>query len=188
MRQELAYHRLLDSPHHDLVVAANRAYLAAAVPDPANGAGSRWVLTCLPATLAPGEGRRLSAISMRWMETFVLYLPAGGGVAADTPHGLVNLRRVPLQAAYGSLSRAEQRLGLRFRDSGYRDPGPDQVQARGPAERLLTALARAEFAAAARALAADLMRHRTPYARFHNRLLAEAVLGAHGSAADPRPH
>jgi hypothetical protein len=46
-----------------------------AVPDAPIGAGERWALTCLPATGAPDGGRRLSAVNMRWMETFVLYLP-----------------------------------------------------------------------------------------------------------------
>lgn len=180
MYRELAYRRLLDSPHHDLVVAANRAYLSAAVPDPAGGAGSRWVLTCLPGTVARGERRRLSAISMRWMETLVLFLPASPDHDASALHGLVNLRRVGLLAAYGSRRRAEQRLGLRLHDSTYRDPGPDQIQARGRADQLLAALGQEEFAAAARALAVDLMRYRTPYARFHNRYLTDAVLDPAG--------
>jgi hypothetical protein len=72
---EAKFQRLLDSPHFDTVVAANRAYLAVAAPDAPLGAGERWALTCLPATSAPGGGRRLSAVNMRWMETFVLYLP-----------------------------------------------------------------------------------------------------------------
>lgn len=171
---EAKFQRLLDTPHFDAVIAANRAYLAVAVPEAPLGAGERWALTCLPATGAPSGGRRLSAVNMRWMETFVLYLPRG----ADDLHGLVNLRRSALEEGYGSLDRARDALGLRYlQEARYRDAGVDGCQARGTADQLVAAIQAGAFAGAVHALAASLLTSRTAYARFHNRPLTAAVIG-----------
>jgi hypothetical protein len=174
---EAKFQRLLDSRQFDTVVAANRAYLAVAVPDAPLGAGERWALTCLPATSAPSGGRRLSAVNMRWMETFVLYLPRG----TDEVHGLINLRQSVLEEAYGSLDHARDALDLdHLKEAHYRDTQSDGCQARGTADHLVRALQDAEFANAVHALATSLLASRTAYARFHNPHLATAVVDGLG--------
>jgi hypothetical protein len=174
---EAKFQRLADSPYFDEVVTANRAYLSVAVPDAPRGAGEYWALTCLPATGAPNRGRRLSAVNLRWMETFVLYLPRGAGEV----HGFVNLRQSALADRYGSLDRARDALDLdHLKEAHYRDTRSDGCQARGTADRLVRALQDTRFAAAVRALAASLLTSRTAYARFHNPPLTAAVIAGLG--------
>ncbi|MEH0937360.1 McrB family protein [Micromonospora psammae] len=201
------FEKLRSGPYFASVLAANQAYLAAAVPEARARERDRWIITCLPGN---GRSGRLSAISMRTMEVFVLNEPdllnAGEGVS-----GFVVLRRSVLE---GSLppgrTMGETYPQLRFSKSGppvkaegdkprpyeglgdqttldgyppfgvtrtYRDAGDDQLTAVGSYEDLIAALADEHFAAAARRLATDLMAGRTNHSRYHNYQLADVVLG-----------
>ncbi|GAB3799744.1 hypothetical protein [Micromonospora zhanjiangensis] len=166
--KQARYAELRDHPDlHSAVVAANRAYLAAAVPDAEVMECAHWALTCLPTT----RTGRLSAISMKGMETFVLELAAGSGSNVEV-HGFVNLRPSSLPAEFASTF---PRLEL-SRDRAYEDGGEDQAQLHGHHEDLIAALNHPAVAAAARQLAQDLLRSGTSYSRFHNYQLADAVL------------
>lgn len=172
---EAKFQRLLDGPHLDDVVA-NRAYLSVAVPDAPRGAGERWALTCLPATGAPGGGRRFSAVNMRWMETIVLYRPrcrpvprprqpapigAGGGVRlagscpggprARSPQGSA-LPRYPVRRLPGAWHRRPARPRL-----------PERAVRRRRARPRLVSFT-----------------SRTAYAWFHNPQLTVAVVAGTG--------
>lgn len=158
--------RLLRRPYADTVIAANRAYLAAALPDAPAGAGDRWVLTCLPGP------RRLTAVSMLNMETFVLR-PADSGAV----RGFAIVRRGLLLGEFGSEDAARDEFGLdEVYESTYRAAGFDQLALAGGAASLVRALGDDRVAEAARDLAATLTRSRTVYARFHNRYLTDEVM------------
>lgn len=163
LTKERAYQHLAEGPYLDAVVAANRAYLRAAVPDAPNGGGHSWVLSCLPATRTGSGVQRLSAVSMRTMETFVLYR------SGDSVRGFVNLRR-------SMLGNAEALDIDEVHEPSYRDAGPDQLQLVGSADQLVNVLGDAHVADAARALADALRTGRTIHWRAHNPLLVDEVL------------
>ncbi len=168
------FQELRDSPHYEAVVAANVAYLRAALPDAADlQPGTRWVLTCLPSTNKSSQEQRLSAISIRTMETFVLFERAGEIQGNTELHGFVNVRASTL--AQGTEPLVEG-LTRDPRDPGYRDAGEDQARVLGPIGALTRGLAGQRLAAAAQALAEPLVHSGSVYQRFHNRYLAEEVL------------
>lgn len=137
------YNRLRQGPYLDAVVAANRAYLKAAVPDPIGTERDRWALSCLP-----GHRGRLSAINMRTMEIFVLHEPTEPG---DTAHGFMVVRRSVL-ARHAGQDRDFDVLFPRLRfdeERQYRDAGPDQIVLRGRWADLVAALADERCAEAA---------------------------------------
>ncbi|MGC4761384.1 hypothetical protein ACLQ20_00810 [Micromonospora sp. DT46] len=84
------FERLADGPYLDSVVAANRAYLDAVVPDAAATERDHWALSCLPGTRT--DPPRLSAVSMKTMETFVLHEPTEPGANARA-EGFVVVRK-----------------------------------------------------------------------------------------------
>ncbi|WP_088982851.1 AAA family ATPase [Micromonospora echinospora] len=172
--KQARFDRLHSGPYFSAVVEANRAYLAAAVPDAAVTERERWVLTCLPGN---AHTQRLSVLSMRTMEVLVLLEPVILGDGDVT--GFVSVRQSVLKAALPPGRSLEQQYpGLSFRtDSPYHDAGEDQIRVLGPRRALVAAFADETFAAAARALATDLLTGRTSHARHHNYPLADAVLG-----------
>jgi hypothetical protein len=145
-----------------LTVEANRQYLAAAVDDPRTTEGSRWAMSCLSY-----DGKRLSAISMKGMEPFVLFPPRN-----DTSQigWFLNLAKEPLLARYGTLHRFGERFPQLIVDekTRYKDGGPDQMRIRGDAQQLTEVFADEAVREGARALAERLMQWKTPYARFHS--------------------
>jgi hypothetical protein len=166
-----AFQRLLDGPHLDAVVAANRAYLRAAVPDAPNGGGHSWSLSCLPGTRTGRGVTRLSAVNMRTMETFVLY------TVEDQVCAFINLRRSVLEAAYGPPAAIAEALDVaKVHEPSYRDAGMDQLQLVDSSDQLVRVLADEHVADAARALADALMTGRTLHWRSHNPLLVDEVL------------
>jgi hypothetical protein len=157
-------------PYAGTVIAANRAYLAAARAEPPAGAGDRWVLTCLPST---GDGTRLSAVSMLNMETFVLHLAEG---RPEPVRGFAIVRRGAALAAFGTEAAIRDEFGLAdVYESSYRAAGFDQLALAGDAASLVRALADERVAEAARELADFLTRSRTVYARYHNPYLTGEV-------------
>ena len=166
------FQRLVDGPFFSEVVTTIRAYLAAAVPAAPEGAGDRWVLTCLPST---ERGRRLSAVSMRNMETLVLYAgPAAGGPSVV---GFVIVRRGTALSGFGTCDAIRSAFDLiEVAESNYWAAGDDQLRVAGTAGSLRRALADPHIAEAGRELADFLATGTTVYARFHNPYLTEEVL------------
>jgi hypothetical protein len=157
------------------VLAANRAYLAAALPDAPAGAGKRWVLTCLPSTRTSSGRPRLSAVSARNMETFVLHVDES--VGPSSIGGFVVLRRSAALAGHDTKDALIRRLGLdEAHVRPYHAAGEDQMTLHGSPEALIGALADPHVAAAARELAEFLTTSGTVYARFHNPYLTALVL------------
>lgn len=165
---------LADGPWFDQVVAANRAYLRAAVPEPSGTERDHWALSCLPRT---GSGRRLSTVNMKRMETFVLLRPEEAD-GDDDVWGFMIVRESVLHRYAGSEQGIEEQYPhLEFdRSRPYQDAGADQVRILGWYDDLADALAQEPFAAAARELAAPLLEGTTNNARHHNYQLADAVL------------
>ena len=164
---------LADSPWIDQVVAANRAYLRAAVPDPSTTERDHWALSCLPKT---GSGR-LSTVNMKRMETFVL-LPPEEAQGDDVWGFMVVSESVLRRYAGSGQGVEEQHPHLEFdRNRPYQDAGADQVRVYGWYDELIDALEQESFGVAARALAAPLLEGTTNHARHHNYQLADAVLG-----------
>ncbi|MFC6015206.1 HNH endonuclease [Plantactinospora solaniradicis] len=171
------FDRLRASAFFPAVVAANRAYLEVAVPDAAETEREYWALSCLPGT-RPG---RLSAVSMRRMETFVLGEPADPS-GAEPAVGFVIVRRSTLTRRWPTPEALGETFpGLTVEDSDYVDAGPDQARIRGRHDELTAALADGDFAAAVRDLAESLLTGRTSHKPGHNYQLADEVLGR------PRP-
>lgn len=169
----LRFERLSRRPYVGAVLAANRCYLAAAVPDAPAGGGDRWVLTCLPSTRTASGRQRLSAVSMRNMETFVLHADAG----PDPVRGFAIVRRGALLHAFGTAAAVRAEFGLDdVVESGYVAAGDDQLRLSGDPASLVRALSDDRVAEAARDLADALMTGTTVYARYHNRFLTEEVL------------
>jgi hypothetical protein len=153
------YDRLVKSPYFDQVVAANRAYLVAAVPDAATTERDYWTLSCIP-----GRSTTLSRISMSGMEVFVVGVAAAGAGGLD---GFVVVSESVLLQGFGSVAGFAARFPECFdvEKSGYRVAGEDQLRIWGAQSDLISALASDPFAGAARALAGRLMRGRTSYSQ-----------------------
>lgn len=100
---------LADGPYLDQTVAANRAYLTAAVPDPVATESVAWALSCLPKT---GVGR-LSTLNMKRMEAFVLFQPEDAD--SEDVGGFMVVRESVLRRYVGSgRSVEEQHPHLEF--------------------------------------------------------------------------
>jgi 5-methylcytosine-specific restriction protein B len=162
------FEELRGSEFYAAVVAANQAYLGASVPNAPSHECTRWALTCLPTSV---DGR-LSAISMKGMETFVLRLPHDEE-QGNLVNGFVNLRPSLLAPDF-EVDFPKLKL---TRERKYRDAGSDQGQVSGHYDGLIAARGDPTFAAAARRLAVDLLESPTSYSRYHNYKLADAVLG-----------
>ncbi|WP_405426924.1 HNH endonuclease [Micromonospora sp. NBC_00617] len=168
------FERLMASPYYSAVVAANRTYLKVAVPDASATEREYWTLSCLPNTTS--NPRRLSAVSMKRMETFVLHEPTGlanDGVA----EGFVIVRESVLNR-YWPRRRAFEKAfpGLTLEECDYEDPGPDQVRVLGRHDELVAALGDERFAAAVRDLVAPLLAVRTMQGAGHSYSLVDHVL------------
>ncbi|GIJ33235.1 HNH endonuclease [Micromonospora sediminimaris] len=168
------FDRLLDGPYYDAVVAANRAYLKVAVPDAAATEREYWTLSCLPSTAT--WPRRLSAVSMKTMETFVLHEPTGQG--DEAPEGFVVVRRSTLKRHWSSRRALDRAFpGLTEEPSDYEDAGEDQATVRGRYDQLIAALTDERFASAVRDLVAPLLAVRTMHGAGHSYSLVDHVLG-----------
>jgi hypothetical protein len=153
----------------ELVAAANRAYLEACVHTPDRTEKEYWALSCMPTTTRS----RVSAISMKGMEVFVLHDRGGGELEA-----FVVISRGVLRASLAGVRFSAAYPRLHFELSHYRDGGRDQMRVSGDAREVMQALADEPFAAAAEAMAARLMSAgRTMQWFGHNYQLADAVLG-----------
>jgi hypothetical protein len=167
---------LRSGPYYAAVVAACRAYVTAAVPDAPFGAGERWVLTCLPMTSTASGHRRLCALSMANMETFVLSVDERA--AAPAVSGFVTVRRSVLQSEFATPQATMEMFDLEEAwDRQYRAAGSDQLTLAGSADSLIRALANSRVAEAAQDLADFLARTNTVYSRYHNPYLTGAVIG-----------
>lgn len=167
------FKRLKESPYFAAVVEANRAYLQVAVSNPAETEREHWALSCLPGTT---EGR-LSAVSIKSMETFVLHEPADPE-DAGLAEGFVVVRRSALERYAESGDVLDERFpGLDFDRTDYRDAGPDQLRVWGWHDELIEAFKDEYFAAAVRDLTEPLLRSKTMHWRGHNYQLADHVLG-----------
>ncbi|MDH6462762.1 hypothetical protein M2302_002943 [Micromonospora sp. A200] len=168
------FERLMAGPYYSAVVAANRAYLKVAVPDASATEREYWTLSCLPNTTT--NPRRLSAVSMKRMETFVLHEPTGpaeDGMA----EGFVIVRQSVLNRYWPKRRAFEKAFpGLTLEDCDYEDPGPDQVRVNGRHDELIAALADERFAAAVRDLVAPLLTVRTMHGAGHSYSLVDHVL------------
>ncbi|SBT52509.1 HNH endonuclease [Micromonospora auratinigra] len=166
--------RLMKGPYGPAVVEANRAYLDVAVPDPAGTERDYWTLSCLPSTTR--DPQRLSAVTMRTMETFVLHTPLGEA-AVGVAEGYLIVRRSVLRQHWPT-ARAFQRdfPGLTEEDCDYRDARPDQVRVNGTHDQLVAALRDDRFAQAVRDLTSHLLKARRTRVLGHNRLLVDEVL------------
>ncbi|WBC14218.1 hypothetical protein O7600_24405 [Micromonospora sp. WMMA1998] len=173
---------LAAGPYLHQTVAANRAYLTAAVPDPTGTEYVAWALSCLPKT---GAGR-LSTLNMKRMETFVLFPPED--VDSEDVGGFMVVRESVLHRHAGSGQGVEERYPhLEFdRSNPYRDAGQDQVRVWGWYDELIEALSQEPFAIAARDLASSLLSGTTNHGRHHNYQLADRVLDRVVDLADLR--
>ncbi|MEW2376124.1 HNH endonuclease [Micromonospora sp. NPDC047812] len=165
--------RLADGPYFDSVVMANRTYLDAVVPDAATTEREYWALSCLPSTRT--TPRRLSAVSMKTMETFVLHEPATGARA----EGFLVVRKSVLDRHWTPAEFRASHPAITRWPSDYVDAGPDQECLAGGVDDLIAALGDERVVLAARALTEPLLRSRTLHARGHDQELADAVLGRH---------
>ncbi|MCX4386469.1 HNH endonuclease [Micromonospora peucetia] len=170
------FERLADGPYFDSVVAANRAYLDAVVPDAATIEREYWALSCLPGTRT--NPPRLSAVSMKTMETFVLHEPTGPAADARA-EGFMVVRKAVLDRHWTPTGFRAAHPAITRWPSDYVDAGPDQECLAGGVDDLITALGDEGVVLAARALTEPLLRSRTLHARGHNQQLADAVLGRH---------
>lgn len=166
MVEDIKFAELRRTPYYDAVIEVNRAYLTIAFDDPRRWEATHWVVTCLPL-----KGARLSAVSMKMMETFVLF-PAEGDIdwflnVSDTN---------------GSVRAAQSRLpqvDVDIPSHPYRDGGDDQLRLAGTGVRSLrAALADEAVRLAVRALTERLTTAKTAYTKFHNHPLADAILTA----------
>src|SRR5690349_18360039 len=103
------FEQLRARPYAQEVIAANRAYFRAALPTAPEGAGDRWVLTCLPATRTVPGRRRLSVVSMRNMETFVLVVD---DLDPATVHGFVIVRQSVALTGFHTPAALQEKLDL----------------------------------------------------------------------------
>ncbi|KAB1156485.1 hypothetical protein F6X68_11430 [Micromonospora sp. AMSO12t] len=170
------FERLADGPYLDSVVAANRAYLDAVVPDAAATERDHWALSCLPGTRT--DPPRLSAVSMKTMETFVLHEPTEPGAGAPA-EGFLVVRKSVLDGHWTPAGFRAAHPAITRWPSDYVDAGPDQEVLAGDVEDLIAALADERVVLAARALTEPLLQSRTLHARGHNQPFADAVLGRH---------
>ena len=129
--QRARFNDLERSAHFEQVVAANRLYLMAAVPDPLDTERAYWALSCLPRTHG---GNRFSTLSMSTMETFVLHQPRSSGAGIT---GFVVVSRKALESG----GRALHADGLEVRPSDYVAAGDDQCSVWGGLPALVRALA-----------------------------------------------
>ncbi|MEU3452884.1 hypothetical protein ABZ671_04685 [Micromonospora sp. NPDC006766] len=172
--KQARFRALADGRWFDQVVAANRAYLSAAVPEPSATERDHWALSCLPKT---GSGQRLSTVNMKRMETFVLLQPEEADSGDDAWGFLVVRESVLHRYAGPGQSVEQQHPHLEFdRSRPYQDAGTDQVRILGWYDELIDALAQEPFATAARELAAPLLSGTTNHARHHNYQLVDQVL------------
>ncbi|SCG45885.1 HNH endonuclease [Micromonospora zamorensis] len=168
------FERLSESAYYSAVVEANRAYLDVAVPNPAGTEREYWTLSCLPNTKS--SPRRLSAVCMRTMETFVLHQPLDPE-NQDVAEGFVVVRQSVLRRHWPTgRALAREFPGLTEERSDYRDAGPDQARVCGPYDQLVAALADERFAAAVRHLTSALLTARTMQGAGHSHRLVDEVL------------
>jgi hypothetical protein len=167
------FEKLARGPFFEPVVEVVRAYLDAAIPEPAGTEGVYWALSCLPGTTP----RRLSALTMRITDILVLNRPASGPPAPVD--ALVIVARSTLAAGFGSQAAAQRSYPrLHLSESDYHGAGMDQLMISGPAEELARCLRDARAAAAARAMASQMMASgRVLHWRGHNPLLVDHALG-----------
>ncbi|MEU7994048.1 HNH endonuclease [Micromonospora sp. NPDC049060] len=168
--------RLAELSYFDSVVAANRAYLDAVVPDAAATEREYWALSCLPGTRT--DPPRLSAISLKTMETFVLHEPTEPAADARA-EGFMVVRKSVLDARWTPAAFRAAHPGITRWPSDYVDAGPDQECLAGGVDDLIAVLGDERVVLAARALTEPLLRSRTLHARGHSQPLADAVLGRH---------
>lgn len=166
------FETLAASPYFADVVAANRAYIRAAILNPERTERDCWILSCLP------SGRRLSAVSIRRMETFTLLAP-DPSIDAGLVTGFMVVRRSTLERYHESGRVLDEVFpGLEFDASRqYADAGEDQIRVWGSHDELTAALADEYFADAARELADPLLASGTMHWKGHNYQLADQVLG-----------
>lgn len=168
--QLLAYHVSSDVQR----LLAN--YVQHCVPFPRRTAPSYWNVTCLPSTNR-SRAPRLACVSAHVMETFVVGHQYGD---PQDVWSFVVAAKTPLEAAYGTLAKAQRVLrGVEIVDDGrYKSAGYDQC--RIVMDDLVTAervLAQPVIQKAARQLMFHVMRKGVNrYARFHCTALAEAIL------------
>jgi hypothetical protein len=167
------YEQLARGPFFEPVVELARAYVAAAIDDPAGTERVYWALSCLPGTTP----RRLSALTMRITDILVVY--RSRRAPTTEADALVIVERSALEAGFGSREVARERYPrLRFTDSDYHGAGIDQMMVSGPGEELVRGLRDEAVADAARLMARRMMRGgRVMHWRGHNPLLADHVLG-----------
>jgi hypothetical protein len=165
------YEKLARGPYFGPVVDLARAYVAAAIADPAATEGVYWALSCLPGT----SPRRLCALTMRITDILVIN-KADAGTAVDA---LVIVERSTFEEGFGRRALARRRYPrLRFTDSEYHGAGLDQMMISGPAGPLVRCLDDERVAEAARRMAEFMMGSgRVMHWKGHNPLLADHALG-----------
>jgi hypothetical protein len=166
------YEKLAKGPFFEPVVNLARAYVAAAITDPAGTEGEFWALSCLPGT-TPG---RLSALTMRITDILVIYRTEP--TPAAQVEALMIVERSTLEAGFGTRAVARRRHPrLRFTDSDYYGAGMDQMMISGPWQPMVRSLSDERVAEAAGQMADRMMRGRVMHWRGHNPLLADHALG-----------
>jgi hypothetical protein len=165
------FNKLAAGPFFETVVALSRAYLDVAIVDAVATERDRWALSCLPGL--PG---RLSAISMRRMEAFVVFEPHEED-ENDAVGAFVIARRSTLERyAGGDHLLAERFPELTFEASMYADAGPDQIRVIGWHDDLMKAFQDDHLAAAVQGIAEPLLAAATNQWPGHNYQLADHVL------------
>lgn len=165
------FERLQDGPWFEQVVDLAAAYVRGALPDARASEGVTWALSCLPGTTP----RRLSALTMRITDILVVNRPAQP--AEGDVDALVIVSRSEIEAAFPGEAAEQTYPSLVFRASEYHGAGPDQMMIRGAGPDLARCLRDPRVAAAARTLAADVMREgRVMHWRGHNALLVDEAI------------
>ncbi len=170
------YERLLDHPVSTDVLRLLATYVQHCVPLPRRTAPGYWNVACLPGTNR-STSPRFACVSAHVMETFVVGHEYG---SPDRLWSFVVTAKTPIEAAYGSLKKAQRAIrGIEIVDAGrYKSAGFDQCQILvddlAVANRVL---AMPVIQAAARRLMYHVMRKGVNrYARYHCGALAEAIL------------
>lgn len=167
------FERLGGSPWFEQVVDLASAYIRGALPNARASEGVTWAISCLPGTTP----RRLSALTMRITDILVVNRPAQAG--ERDVDALVIVSRSEIETGFpGRPTPEEAYPSLSFRASDYHGAGHDQMMIRGPGPELARCLRDPRVAAAARKLAAGVMREgRVMHWRGHNALLVDEAIG-----------
>lgn len=178
-----AYSRLMSRPNATTAVELLSAFVHSVLPRPRETEGRFWGVSAAPSTGSSAHWRRLAAVSVHSMETFVIgETPQLGREEDWVLRGFVVVSRSELEASCGvevdSLA-ADFAPVLSFLRRSYESAGDDDLAVHWVGtQESVAALDELPWIPAARLLAIRLMRKGLSLQRrWHNVPLADAVFG-----------